>query len=296
VARDAQLSFAIAALRRAVDPRRRHVRPAAGETRRASPHRTPPDGRRDAVHWPGPATGGATCPSAMDRRRDVEAVVPLARQWRVGAGDGAPCGDCPDGPRPGAHPIHGHGRRPDCAGGPRHPGDRRRPRPIGACVPSPIGAACGSTSRPRRPKGVPGFTPLWPLYEVEHAFAQLGRCRRPSCCLRGHRGERDGLTPAGRGRLPALARLRMTPSSAIQQPRDRRAVTGAVIAHGCPPLVATRAHPDATPFHGCRHEMRTPFGEGSPRGWRRWATSSRSSREPRDPGIFEAALGLRVAL
>ena len=35
------------------------------------------------------------------------------------------------------------------------------------------------------PKGVPGFTPLWPLYKVEHAFAQLGRWRRLSRCYEG---------------------------------------------------------------------------------------------------------------
>ena len=35
------------------------------------------------------------------------------------------------------------------------------------------------------PKGVPGLTPLWPLYKVEHAFAQLGRWRRLSRCYEG---------------------------------------------------------------------------------------------------------------
>jgi len=32
------------------------------------------------------------------------------------------------------------------------------------------------------PPGTSGFTPLWPLYRIEHAFAQLGRWRRLSRC------------------------------------------------------------------------------------------------------------------
>ncbi len=35
------------------------------------------------------------------------------------------------------------------------------------------------------PKGTSGFTPLAPLYKVEHAFAQLGRWRRLSRCYEG---------------------------------------------------------------------------------------------------------------
>ena len=35
------------------------------------------------------------------------------------------------------------------------------------------------------PAGVSGFTPLWPLYKIEHAFAQLGRWRRLSRCYEG---------------------------------------------------------------------------------------------------------------
>ncbi len=35
------------------------------------------------------------------------------------------------------------------------------------------------------PKGAVGFTPLAPLYKVEHAFAQLGRWRRLSRCYEG---------------------------------------------------------------------------------------------------------------
>jgi hypothetical protein len=30
-----------------------------------------------------------------------------------------------------------------------------------------------------------GFTPLWPLYKIEHTFAQLGRRRRLSRCYDG---------------------------------------------------------------------------------------------------------------
>jgi hypothetical protein len=35
------------------------------------------------------------------------------------------------------------------------------------------------------PKGASGFTPIWPLYKVEHAFARLGRWRRLSRCYEG---------------------------------------------------------------------------------------------------------------
>ncbi len=35
------------------------------------------------------------------------------------------------------------------------------------------------------PAGRSGFTPLWPLYKVEHAIAQLGRWRRLSRCYEG---------------------------------------------------------------------------------------------------------------
>ncbi len=35
------------------------------------------------------------------------------------------------------------------------------------------------------PPGTRGFTPLWPLYKVEHAIAQLGRWRRLSRCYEG---------------------------------------------------------------------------------------------------------------
>lgn len=35
------------------------------------------------------------------------------------------------------------------------------------------------------PKGTSGFTPIWPLYKVDHAFARLGRWRRLSRCYEG---------------------------------------------------------------------------------------------------------------
>lgn len=35
------------------------------------------------------------------------------------------------------------------------------------------------------PAGASGFTPIWPLYRIEHAFAQLGRWRRLSRCYEG---------------------------------------------------------------------------------------------------------------
>ncbi len=35
------------------------------------------------------------------------------------------------------------------------------------------------------PAGRSGFTPLWPLYKVEHTIAQLGRWRRLSRCYEG---------------------------------------------------------------------------------------------------------------
>ncbi|MBA2701218.1 MAG: IS5 family transposase [Chloroflexi bacterium] len=36
-----------------------------------------------------------------------------------------------------------------------------------------------------KPAGVTWFTPLWPLYKIEHVFAQLGRWRRLSRCYEG---------------------------------------------------------------------------------------------------------------
>ncbi|MGH2379884.1 MAG: hypothetical protein ACRDG7_01535, partial [Candidatus Limnocylindria bacterium] len=36
-----------------------------------------------------------------------------------------------------------------------------------------------------KPAGTSGFTPIAPLYKIEHAFAQLGRWRRLSRCYEG---------------------------------------------------------------------------------------------------------------
>jgi putative transposase len=35
------------------------------------------------------------------------------------------------------------------------------------------------------PAGTSGFVPIRPLYKIEHAFAQLGRWGRLSCCYEG---------------------------------------------------------------------------------------------------------------
>lgn len=56
------------------------------------------------------------------------------------------------------------------------------------------------------PPGRSGFTPIAPLYKVEHTFAQLGRWRRLSRCYERQRGERHRLARGGLGRLPARSR------------------------------------------------------------------------------------------
>src|SRR6266508_2882740 len=55
---------------------------------------------------------------------------------------------------------------------------------IGASPSSPRGNMSSSKIK-ARPKGASGFTPLVPLYRVEHAFARLGRWRRLSRCYEG---------------------------------------------------------------------------------------------------------------
>ena len=61
------------------------------------------------------------------------------------------------------------------------------------------------------PKGTVGFTPIAPLYRVEHAFARLGRCRRLSRCYGGtSESARAGLEVAALAYL--LARLRVEPA------------------------------------------------------------------------------------
>jgi putative transposase len=60
------------------------------------------------------------------------------------------------------------------------------------------------------PKGVSGFTPIAPLYRVEHAFARLGRWRRLSRCYEGcPENARAWLEVAALGYL--FARLRAEP-------------------------------------------------------------------------------------
>jgi len=60
------------------------------------------------------------------------------------------------------------------------------------------------------PKGTSGFTPIAPLYKVEHAFARLGRCRRLSRCYEGTEASaRAWLAVAATAYL--LTRFRTTP-------------------------------------------------------------------------------------
>lgn len=62
----------------------------------------------------------------------------------------------------------------------------------------------------RPPNGSSGFTPIAPLYKVEHAFARLGRWRRLSRCYEGSEASaRAWLAVASTGYL--LTRLRTTP-------------------------------------------------------------------------------------
>ena len=61
------------------------------------------------------------------------------------------------------------------------------------------------------PKGTVGFTPIAPLYRVEHAFARLGRWRRLSRCYEGTpESARAWLEVAALGYL--FARLRVEPA------------------------------------------------------------------------------------
>ena len=61
------------------------------------------------------------------------------------------------------------------------------------------------------PKGTTAFTPLWPLYKVEHAFARLGRWRRLSRCYEGTEASaRAWLEVASVAYL--FARLRVEPT------------------------------------------------------------------------------------
>jgi len=61
------------------------------------------------------------------------------------------------------------------------------------------------------PKGTVGFTPIRPLYKVEHAFARLGRWRRLSRCYEGTpESARAWMEVAALAYL--LARLRVEPA------------------------------------------------------------------------------------
>jgi hypothetical protein len=61
------------------------------------------------------------------------------------------------------------------------------------------------------PKGTSGFTPIAPLYRVEHAFARLGRWRRLSRCYEGtSESARAWLEVAAVAYL--FARLRVEPA------------------------------------------------------------------------------------
>ena len=61
------------------------------------------------------------------------------------------------------------------------------------------------------PKGTIGFTPIAPLYRVEHAFARLGRWRRLSRCYEGSaESARAWLEVAALAYL--FARLRVEPA------------------------------------------------------------------------------------
>lgn len=60
------------------------------------------------------------------------------------------------------------------------------------------------------PSGASGFTPIAPLYKIEHAFARLGRWRRLSRCYEGTEASAKArLAVAATAYL--LTRLRTTP-------------------------------------------------------------------------------------
>jgi hypothetical protein len=64
------------------------------------------------------------------------------------------------------------------------------------------------------PPGVSGFTPIRPLYQIEHAFAGAGALAPPVALLRGHHRERASLARGGVGRLPRVARGSLTGADA----------------------------------------------------------------------------------
>ena len=83
------------------------------------------------------------------------------------------------------------------------------------------------------PKGTVGFTPIAPLYRVEHAFARLGRWRRLSRRLRGIRTPRPRLARSRSRRLPVRAppgRAGLDQPSAAVRERSVRATIGTIKA------------------------------------------------------------------
>ena len=53
------------------------------------------------------------------------------------------------------------------------------------------------------PAGRSGFTPIWPLYKVEHTIAQLGRWRRLSRCYEGTEASARAWLEVASGGYPA---------------------------------------------------------------------------------------------
>jgi transposase len=85
------------------------------------------------------------------------------------------------------------------------------------------------------PPGTSGFTPLWPLYRIEHAFAGAGALAPPVALLRGHRGERPGLARGGLGWLPRLARDRLIAAYPPAPGPGLHSLGGSISAlRGCP--------------------------------------------------------------
>ena len=67
-----------------------------------------------------------------------------------------------------------------------------------------------------KPPGTRGFTPIGPLWRVEHAFAQLGRWRRLARCYEGSEASAKAWAGGGVDGVPARAGLTGTYSSAAR--------------------------------------------------------------------------------
>ena len=86
------------------------------------------------------------------------------------------------------------------------------------------------------PAGVGGFTPLWPLYKVEHTIAQLGRWRRLSRCYEGTEASaRAWLEVASVGYLAPGARLPER-SVIVPAPTSARLAAGSLSVRECASL------------------------------------------------------------